>query len=401
MRTKFFTSFLVAAFLCSAAGASIAYYHTNVAPSQTFNANQFRALFSPPSLPGFGIIAAIRSASPETLRFYLHDSQLMFYAILALTGLFCCAVAFGRAFRLAHAVSVSSEERMQQLHAINIQGLSSGARQQVEPFYGLKGRLTRWFGAIAVLLSSASFLYVYTSLTPLVRRHTFERGRAIAASVAEAAKPQLTNGDATQLRQMLSDQLARNSLAYILVFDGNQAPVAYAGPEVSDPADAVRHGLTVDARGERISRFRNQVVYNMVAGVDNGESGSVQVGVWRSRIEEQARKFLVVIAVLFIAATYGAILGANRLFARVTRPLEELAVSAEALSHGNLETPIAAPAGAPLAQLGDSLEQVRAALKPAINRLKADLDVPVRFTIMGAILRDAWERQNKKSRGGE
>lgn len=399
MRTRFFTGLLVAAFLSVAAGASVAYYQTAGDPAQTFNSARIKALLRPPSLTPLAVPDAIRSASPQTLRFYLYNPQLMVYAALALGGVLCFVMALGRAVKLAWAGA--PVERLQQRHAIDNSRLKSGARAvSSESRYGLKGRLTQWFGAIAALLSIASFLSVYSSLSLLLHRHGIEHGRAIANNLAESVAAQLASANDAQLRQLLSSLWSRNGLAYVLVFDGNRVPVAYAGPEVSGVADAVLNGLTVDGQGQRITYFRNRVAYDLLARADNrtlGTPGTVQVGVWRARIEDQVRKVLVVIAILLVAVTYGAILGARRLFARLTRPLEELAASAEALSRGDLETPIAIPPSGPMAQLGAALESVRTALKPVISRLKAELDVPARFTVLGALARDFGAEPSKKT----
>lgn len=402
MRTKIFTGILVAAFLSVAAGAGVAYYHSGGDPYQTFNAQHLKALLAPPSLPAFGAAAAIGSANPANLSYYLTDGQLMFYAALALTGMFCCAIAFGRAAKLARALPRAATQRTHHPHAMDIFRLSAGARRlQSESRYGLKSRLTRWFGAIALLLSAASFLLAYAKLSDRLRRHGIESGRTIAINVADAVTPLLVNGNTAELREMLLGYLARNNLAYILVLDGNQSPLAYGGAQGSNAAEAVLNGLAVDAQGQRISHFRNQIAYDLTAPIDSGKLGTVRVGVWRARIEDQVSKVLLVMALLLVAMTYGAILAAYRLFARITRPLEDLAASAEGLSRGDLETPIEISTPGPMAQLGDSLERVRSALKPAIGRLKAELDVPARFTVMGAFMHDAWEARNEKSGTGE
>lgn len=398
MRTKILFGFLIAAFLCVAAGASVAYYHSAADPSQTVSSSHLKMLLRPPSLSTVHFGEAIRSANPANLRYYLSDGRLVFHAALGLAGLLCCAMSFSRAAKLAQALSEGAIEPARRLHAMDLRRFRAGAaRADSASSYGLKSRLTRWFGAIAVLLSVASFVLIYSRLPHLLQRHSLERGRAAAMSVVEAVTPQLMNGDRTQLRPMLLNHLSRNDLAYILVFDADQAPLAYAGPEVSEPAEAVRAGLTVDAQGERSTRLNNRTAYDLLARVDNGRLGIVQVGIWRARIEDQARKVLLVVAVLFVAVTYGAILGARRLFATVTRPLEDLTASAVALSSGDLETPIATPASGAMAQLGEALERVRTALKPAISRLKAELDVPARFTVLGAFAGDLAEPDDKKT----
>lgn len=281
---------------------------------------------------------------------------------------------------------------------MNIRGFRNGAAGATsESSHRLKSRLTRWFGAIAVMLSVASFLLIYSRLSHLLQRHGNERGRAVAMSLVDAVTSQLMSGDKAQLRSLLQNRLSRDDLAYILVFDADQTPIVYAGPEVSEPAEALRAGLTVDAQGERSTRLHSRFAYDFLAPIDNGRLGHVQVGLWRARIEDQVRKVLFVVAVLLVAMTYGATLGARRLFARITRPLEELVASAEGLSRGDLETPIVIFAAGPMAQLGDSLERVRNTLKPAISHLKAELDVPARVMVLGALARDLGEQDNENT----
>lgn len=400
MRTKIFFGFLIAAFLWVAAGASVAYYHSSGDPSQAVSPNQLKKLLRPPSLPSLGIGETIRSVNPANLRYYLSDARLIFHAALGLAGLLCCAVAFGRAAKLAQTLSEAAIEPERRVHALDIRrafAAASGARS--DSSHGLKSRLTRWFGVLAVLLSGASFLLLYSQLPQVLHSHSMERGRAAAISIVDAVTAQVNSGDKTPLQPLLLNHLARNDLAYIFVFDADQAPLGYVGPEVSEPVETLRAGLTVDAQGQRSTRLHNRIAYDLLARVDNGRLGSVQVGIWRARIEDQVRKVLLVVAVLFVALTYGLILGARRLFGKITRPLEELVASAEALSRGDLETPIVLPASGAIAKLGEALERVRTALKPAIGRLKAELDVPARFTIMGAILRDAWDAHDKKPQG--
>ncbi len=123
------------------------------------------------------------------------------------------------------------------------------------------------------------------------------------------------------------------------------------------------------------ARKDNQGVVRKVAGDVNAANGqkplySVAVGVLTNTSQAYLRQSLITNILLALLFTTAATLIAIRTARRIVQPIERLVVAADAISLGQLDTPVVAEHNDEIGDLAKALERMRLSLDAAIERLR-------------------------------
>jgi HAMP domain-containing protein len=321
-------------------------------------------------------LSALASALPEHVVYYarLVDRSLIFYAAITALAIFMAAVSISRAAAISRAKGPS----------YSLQGfLSSLARRTknrvrliAHPFLrkawnlSLPWRIERaivgFIFLVGLLVSGALYPFADDAL----RNQVDQRTLVIARNLSHAAGVQMQKGDYLGLHTLVMKYALPDDVAYTLVQDHWGRVVAHsmrvlppeiAGSLSSDGAAGISR-RTLSLRGEQ--------VYDAGMPILEGRSGAVRVGIWKSAVEKEIRRELLLLIVSILAiVSAGAVISV--LLARlITRPLQQVSRLAEEMSKGNLNTPILVKAKGEVEDLTLSLESLRVTLKEAIRRLE-------------------------------
>jgi HAMP domain-containing protein len=124
--------------------------------------------------------------------------------------------------------------------------------------------------------------------------------------------------------------------------------------------------------GSRTTSVRGRSVYDTRVPLLEGQLGTVHVGLWADTVKSQVRGTLLTIVGL-IALCLAAGIGLSILLAsKAIRPILDLKASADEISRGQLDTPVAIQSDDEVGELARSLERMRASLRAAMVRLNRE-----------------------------
>jgi HAMP domain-containing protein len=187
--------------------------------------------------------------------------------------------------------------------------------------------------------------------------------------VSDGATPYLLKSNPVGLRELLRKYGSRPDLAYIVVEDRARKVFAHSLPVLPDEIE--NSARTPNASREtRLLRLGDDEVYEVAAPVLEGRGGSVRVGVWRERIDQEIRATLMPLMSWLLGLTLAGVLLAMFLAWRINRPIFRLVSAAKAISSGDLDrpTPNVGDKGE-FAELSRAIERLRSSVKAAMVRL--------------------------------
>lgn len=226
------------------------------------------------------------------------------------------------------------------------------------------------FAGIVTVFGLLSAGLVYFRLHHSLREQALLRARVTAANVADGASPSLFKNNAAGLRELLRKQAAKPELAYILVEDRDRRIVAHSFVILpSEIAESAKENLDA-SDGHRVLRVGDDDVYEVAAQVLEGRAGTVRVGMWRAKIDEEVRGVVMPLMAWLVSLTAGGFLIALFLAWRIYRPVLRLVSAAKAISGGDLDTPTPhVQDSGELGELSRAIERMRSSVKAAMVRL--------------------------------
>jgi HAMP domain-containing protein len=124
--------------------------------------------------------------------------------------------------------------------------------------------------------------------------------------------------------------------------------------------------------GSRTTSVRGRSVYDTRVPLLEGQLGTVHVGLWAETVRGDVRSTVLTIVGL-IALCLAAGIGLSLLLAgKAIRPILDLKASADEISRGQLDKPVAIQSNDEVGELARSLERMRASLKAAMVRLQRE-----------------------------
>ena len=319
-------------------------------------------------------LGAFASALPEHVVYYarLVDRSLVFYAAITALAMFMAALSIRRAAAIS---------RERQTHALQgfLSSLTRRTRNSARLFsrvpfltkawnLSLPWRIERALVGSIFLVGLLVTGTLYRFGGDALRNQVDQRTLVIATNLSHAAGVHMEQRNYLALHALVVKYALPDDVAYTLVQDHWGRVVAHSRstlpPEVarSLSGDGLQdiERSTVHLQGEQVHDTRVPIF---------GGSGAVHVGIWKSAVEKEIRReLLLLIASILVIVSAGA--GIAVLLARsITRPLRQVSRLADEMSKGNLNTPILVKAKDEVEDLTLSLESLRVTLKEAVLRL--------------------------------
>jgi histidine kinase len=221
---------------------------------------------------------------------------------------------------------------------------------------------------VGLLVSGALYPFADDAL----RNQVDQRTLVIASNLSHAAGVQMQQEDYLGLHTLVMKYALPDDVAYTLVQDQWGRVVAHSMRAL--PPEIAGSLSSDDAAGisRRTLSLRGEQVYDASMPILEGRSGAVRVGIWKSAVEKEIRRELLLLIVSILAIVSAGAVIAVLLARSITRPLQQISRLAEEMSKGNLNTPILVKAKGEVEDLTLSLESLRVTLKESIRRLEQE-----------------------------
>jgi signal transduction histidine kinase len=245
-------------------------------------------------------------------------------------------------------------------------------------------RLPAGFAARLALATSTLVLVVCVSQSWLLARHDLDhvrgylddRGRSMAAELADETAHALAAGDVDGVQRLVDRARASSGVVYVRVLDRQGLLLAAAGPP---PTRAWPDATATDSRapslvGTDVWEFRAPI---MAAGKPAAAAGTVAVGVSIEPLHALRRRRLTTAIIFAALSALAGVLGAGLLARAMTRPLRALVDATDRISRGDFTARVAASESDEVGRLtaafnamAESLQRNRATLEEKVRELE-------------------------------
>lgn len=237
---------------------------------------------------------------------------------------------------------------------------------------GLKWKIFGMYTGVMFLLGACAIAVVYRLTGDTLRDQLDRRSLAIANNFSDAAAAHMAGGNTLALHALARKYTLHEGVAYAYVEDGKGSIVAHTFGNIPEE---VPQNSTAGAKREperRSLRWAGRTVLDTAVPVLEGQIGSVHVGFWADRLQEEVQRALIpIVAVIAIIPFVGALL--SFLLAHwIVRPIVGLTQIAEKVTMGDLEISVGGGCVNTRDEIGDlarALERMRSSLKAAMMRL--------------------------------
>ncbi|MGH7846742.1 MAG: HAMP domain-containing protein [Candidatus Binatia bacterium] len=324
-------------------------------------------------------LGALASALPEHVVYYarLVDRSLVFYAAITALAIFMAALSLRR------AAAISRDEGV----TYSLQGFLSSFTRRAQnrarlfariPFLtkawnlSLPWRIERAIVGFIFLVGLLATGTLYPFAGDALRNQVDQRTLVMARNLSHAAGVQMQQGNYLALHALVAKYALPDDVAYTLVEDHRGRVLAHSMRVLPPEVAGSLSGDDATGMSRRALSLRGEQVYDAVMPIFEGPSGAVRVGIWKSAVEKEIRRELLLLIVSILAiVSAGAVISV--LLARsIIRPLQQVSQLAEEMSKGNLDTPISVKAKGEVEELALSLEGIRVILKESILRLEQE-----------------------------
>jgi two-component system, cell cycle sensor histidine kinase and response regulator CckA len=234
----------------------------------------------------------------------------------------------------------------------------------------IRWRIAGAFAGVIVLIGISVVALVYHVMVRSLRTQVDQRAFAMAVNLSDAAAAHAVAGNSLALHALVAKYALFEEVAYAFVEDGTGKVLAHSLGAF--PAE-LKNVLSAGGLRQTLHRslsFRGREVYETRVPILEGQVGAVHVGIWGDAVEGEIRAAILpllgLIGVVLVAGVALALFVAGG----ISRPIRRLTRSAETMSRGDLETPVAIHSRDEIGELADSLERMRASLKAAMARLR-------------------------------
>jgi HAMP domain-containing protein len=221
-----------------------------------------------------------------------------------------------------------------------------------------------------LLLGCSAIAITYYFVARALHHQTEQRATAIATTLSNFVPGYMATGNVLLLQAAVEKYTFLDGVAYAAIHRNGKVLAhslrSYAEelplsvPDQDTPRLEVNH---------RQLSLRGRAIEETIVPILGGRLGAVHVGFWADLTQQQIQSVLLpmlgLIALLSIICTVGAGL-ISRHFAGV---LTKLKFSANAMSKGDLETPVQLTSRDEVGEIALSLERMRTSLKAALARL--------------------------------
>jgi len=232
----------------------------------------------------------------------------------------------------------------------------------------LRRKITGAFTGIILLVGILILVIVYQLTGRALRGQLDQRALAVATNLSDAASGFIMGKNILALNALTAKYARLDGISYVFIEDGKGNIIASslgALPPELKPSTSQE----LRESEQRSLTFRGRSVHETRMPILEGGAGAAHVGIWGDVAEAEIRSFLLpIIALIAVAVLAGVTL--SILLARwIIQPILGLAVIADKISMGNLDTPVGIDSSDEIGELARSLERMRASLKAAMARL--------------------------------
>ncbi|HZD39571.1 MAG TPA: HAMP domain-containing protein [Terriglobales bacterium] len=233
----------------------------------------------------------------------------------------------------------------------------------------LRWKIVKVFAGTTLLAGLLMITSLYWVLVYAIQRQVDQRALTIATNLSDTAVTQVLAKNARALGDVLAQYAELKEVAYTLVEDrhGNTLGDSFRefpkelAPILGRPDLRVTRRTPATLDGKKLQDTRVALL--------NGEIGAVHVGIWQSAVDNEVHQALLPIIGVLMVILIIAVLSAIAVARKITRPILNLAQSADQISKGQLDLPVGIASNDELGELGRSIERLRASLKAAMVRL--------------------------------
>ena len=118
--------------------------------------------------------------------------------------------------------------------------------------------------------------------------------------------------------------------------------------------------------------YRGKPVYEIATRFRDDQPGYVHLGIWRNAVELETRGAVTPVAILVLVLLIIATGLFGRIIWRLTAPFVKLVDSADRVSRGELDLPMAIDQSDEIGDLSRSFERMRSSLHAGVKRLEDD-----------------------------
>lgn len=233
----------------------------------------------------------------------------------------------------------------------------------------LQRKIAAAFSGIIGFVALLVLTIVYLQMGRALRAEHDERGMIIATNLSDAAAGLIMGKNTLELNALTTKYARLDGISYVYIEDAKgeiltnslKGSAQELGPSAGGAGQYQPGRVELTLGGRSVVETRMPVL--------EGRAGVTHVGMWADTVEKKVRATLLpVIALIGVAVAAGIVL--VFLLARwIIRPLLGLAVVADKISKGHLDTPVAIDSPDEIGELARSLERMRASLKAAMSRL--------------------------------
>ena len=237
------------------------------------------------------------------------------------------------------------------------------------PDLGVTAKMVVSFAAIATLFGLGTIAIVYYLSFGVFETQISKRADVMAMNLGEAVAKQVLEKNLVGLRREILKYAGREDVAYIFVEDdaGNilsrsvkELPAQNPG-SLLQPASKFIQWVPI--------RYRGYPVYETHAGIQDGKLGILHLGIWKSAVETEIYRIFWAIALSILVATIIGVMIFSLAVRGISRPLLQLAQSANRISEGELDRATGAIGRDEVGKLAIAIERIRASLMAATKRL--------------------------------
>lgn len=191
---------------------------------------------------------------------------------------------------------------------------------------------------IIVILSSTVGFVVWDSMNKFVSQQLTKQGIDTATHLALSSSNVILLDDFYQLHELVSQTLASSDdIRYILVFDANKRLLAHSF-HGGIPQALLSFETPPISASEQVKLFVSNEgnIHDIIVPIEHGAVGYVRIGMTESFVRQLLLQHAGNISVAFLITGILAVFLSSAIAKKITRPIDTLVKTAEAITQGNL-----------------------------------------------------------------
>jgi len=191
---------------------------------------------------------------------------------------------------------------------------------------------------IILILSSTVGFVVWDSMNKFVSQQLTKQGIDTATNLALSSSNVILLDDFYQLHELVSQALASSEdIRYILVFDAGKRLLAHSF-QGGIPQGILSFNTPSISASEQVKLFVSNEgrIHDIIVPIEHGAVGFVRIGMTESYVNRLLLQHVGNIAIAFLLVCILAVFLSSAIAKKITRPIDALVQTAEAITQGNL-----------------------------------------------------------------